>query len=159
MPDVMTHSPGTFRPPDKARPAVRRNSSLRAAMRRGRGSESLTNYVLEKDKYLCNPPHATVCPEGQNYFLGFAFANGDGALPALIAAQRRRAASAIAFRPAALSLRRGAEDSRAVDSVGEDGEAGRRLSVRLGPCRASIARDGRSRSVISKATICSVCID
>jgi hypothetical protein len=39
------------------------------------------------------------------YFFIFVFANGEGALPALIAAQRRRAAAAIAFRPAALSLR------------------------------------------------------
>jgi len=33
------------------------------------------------------------------------FANGEAALPALIAAHRLRAASAMAFRPAALSLR------------------------------------------------------
>ena len=36
------------------------------------------------------------------------FAKGDGALPALIAAQRLRWSSAMAFRPAALSVRMGA---------------------------------------------------
>jgi hypothetical protein len=45
-------------------------------------------------------------PDDRNYVLAaFFFANGEAALPALIAAQRFFAASAIAFRPAALSLR------------------------------------------------------
>lgn len=98
--------------------------------------------------------------------------NGEEALPALIAAQRRLAASAIAFRPATLSLR-----LRRVGALVEAG--GRFPSGRIAlsaaarflpgpggrprrltePWRASIAPARRSRSIISKATICSVCMN
>src|SRR5258707_11336585 len=95
------------------------------------------------------------------------FANGEGALPALIAAHRFLAASAIAFRPAALRVRlpfAGAlgaagcdrfDASRAAAAFFRPDPGGRprRLS---GPARASIALDRRSRSAISKATMCSV---
>jgi hypothetical protein len=102
----------------------------------------------------------------KSYFLPafFAvFAKGDGALPARMAAQRRLAASAIAFRPAALRVRlpeaaagaeAGAEAGAAALTVDPGGRP-RRLTE---PCSASIARDRRSRSATSKATICSVCI-
>src|SRR5215467_16297907 len=74
-------------------------------------------------------------------------ANGDGALPALIAAQRFRAASAIAFRPAALSRRlwrtgvlvdRGCAPSDMVGRLPLPGGRPRRLP--LVPPRASIVR-------------------
>lgn len=44
---------------------------------------------------------------------------GDGALPALIAAQRFLAASAIAFRPAALNLRLGLAGAKTAAPAGD----------------------------------------
>jgi len=85
---------------------------------------------------------------GAGAFFGAAFA-------ARIAAHLRFAASAMARRPAALILR--------FFAAGLAGGAAR-LVVRVAAgaawraCKASIARDRRSRSAISKETICSVCI-
>jgi hypothetical protein len=84
------------------------------------------------------------------------FANGDGALPALIAAQRFLAAAAIAFRPAALNLRL-RQTGCCTFSVGandagfrpDPGGRPRRLPGE--PPRASMARLRRSRSAIIKA--------
>src|SRR5271169_6734252 len=88
----------------------------------------------------------------------FFFAKGEGALPALMAAQRFLAASAMAFRPAALRVRfavagAGAETARANALLA--GGRPRRFTV---PCRARMAASIRSRSATSRATICSVCI-
>jgi hypothetical protein len=107
----------------------------------------------------------------------FLFANGDGALPALIAAHRFRAASAIAFRPAALSRRLwrtgvlvdgGCAPSDRVERLAWvvevadvrplPGGRPRRLLPVLPP-RASIARFNFSRSAISNARIWSVGIE
>jgi hypothetical protein len=82
------------------------------------------------------------------------FAKGDGALPALMAAQRFRAAFAIALRPAALSVRLrfvGATVRGPFWCIG-----GR--PWRAGPSRASMARFSLSRSEIKTARICSVAI-
>jgi len=61
------------------------------------------------------------------------FANGEGILPALIAAQRLRAASPIAFRPAAdkVRLRRTGWG----EAIGADTTRGVRPSGFVGPCR------------------------
>lgn len=86
----------------------------------------------------------------------FAFANGLAALPALIAAHRLRAASAIAFRAAALRVRLravGADTSTAGADTLVTGGRPRRF---VGPWRASMARFSLSRSVIRRATIWSV---
>jgi hypothetical protein len=98
------------------------------------------------------------------YFFFFAaFANGDFAFPALISAHLRRAASAIALRPAALSRRLASLGAAGLGVVAVTigflpgpGGLPRRLA---GPCSASIARDSRSRSAMSKATIWSVCMN
>jgi len=106
----------------------------------------------------------------------FLFANGDGALPALIAAHRFRAASAIAFRPAALSRRLwrtgvlvdgGCAPSDMVERLAWVVEVadvrpfpgGRPRRLPPIPPRASIARFNLSRSVISNARIWSVGIE
>jgi hypothetical protein len=94
------------------------------------------------------------------YFFRLAVANGDGALPALIAAHRRLAASAIAFRPAALSSRFAGALTLLTEAPATilSSDFGGRPRRFVGPRNASIALDRRSRSVTSKATICSVCI-
>jgi hypothetical protein len=74
------------------------------------------------------------------------FANGDGALPALIAAQRFLAACEMALRPAALRVRLGFGRLRV--------PGGR--PRRFGPPRASMARFSLSRSANSNARICSL---
>jgi len=79
-------------------------------------------------------------------------ANGDGALPALIAAQRFLAASAMALRPAALRVRFCFAGAFATGFLPDPGGRPRRL----GPCNASIARFSLSRSAINRATICSM---
>ena len=96
----------------------------------------------------------------RSYFFRVAFEKGDGALPALIAAQRRFAASAIALRPAALSLRLGEAAFAACCAFSDvdRGDPGGRTRLFVGACKASIALDRRSRSAISKTTICSVCM-
>ena len=76
------------------------------------------------------------------------FAKGDRALPALIAAQRFLAASAMAFRPAALRVR-----LRFAGAIVR-GPGGR--PRRFGPSRASMARFSLSRSANSNARICSL---
>src|SRR5579862_6870476 len=97
--------------------------------------------------------------ENRRAYPFFFPANGLFALPALIAAHRFRAASAIALRPAALSLcLRCTGIGWRTEDPGFDELLGGRPRRVVGPCRASIARDTRSRSATSKATICSVCI-
>jgi len=83
----------------------------------------------------------------------FNLANGDGVLPALIAAQRFFTASAIAFRPAALSVRLALAGAAEVGLLTDPGGRPRLFSE---PCSASIARDKRSRSAINRETIWSV---
>jgi hypothetical protein len=90
-------------------------------------------------------------------FFRFAFANGDGALPALIAAHRFRTASAIAFRPTALILRLRRTGATA-ETAGANALGGRPRRF-TGPCRAWIAASRRFRSATSKATMCSVGIN
>jgi hypothetical protein len=91
------------------------------------------------------------------FFFFAAFANGDFAFPALISAHLRRAASAIAFRPAALMVRLTGFGAAGLGVVAATtarlagpGGLPRRLA---GPSSASIARDKRSRSAMSKETI------
>jgi hypothetical protein len=87
------------------------------------------------------------------------FANGDAALPALIAAHRFLAASAMAFRPAALKRRLRRTGGCAISgTVGADAGGFRPggRPRRLPPPRASMARFSLSRSARSRATICSV---
>ena len=83
--------------------------------------------------------------------LGGAFFGAAFALR--IAAHLRCAASAIAFLPATLSWRFfGAAFATAARPAAAVGAL-----RRADPCKASIARERRSRSAISKETICSVC--
>ena len=78
------------------------------------------------------------------------FAKGDRALPALIAAQRFLAASAMAFRPAALRVR-----LRFAGAIVRD-PGGRPRRFPVVPPRASMARFSLSRSTNSNARICSL---
>ncbi|HUA84252.1 MAG TPA: hypothetical protein VMB85_10370 [Bryobacteraceae bacterium] len=81
-------------------------------------------------------------------FLGAAFA-------AWNRAHLRLDASAMALRPAALIVRfRGAAFEAGAARPAAD--VARGAPPRAGPCKASIARERRSRSAISKVTICSV---
>jgi hypothetical protein len=82
----------------------------------------------------------------------------DGVFPALIAAHRFREASAIAFLPVALILRFRWPGAGAEDFGADAFLPGGRPRRFAGPSSASIARDRRSRSAISKATICSTCM-
>jgi hypothetical protein len=69
----------------------------------------------------------------------FAVANGLGALPAFIAAQHLFAASAIAFRAVALSVRFGSTGDCAGKALPDTLVAGRLLTRLAGPWRARIA--------------------
>ena len=85
------------------------------------------------------------------------FANGDGTLPALIAAHRFLAASAMAFLPAALSLRlRFAGTGVGAGATAASGFFGGLPRRFVGPWRTSMARVSFSRSAIRRAMIWSV---
>jgi hypothetical protein len=84
------------------------------------------------------------------------FAKGERALPALISTHRLRAASAMAFRPAALNFRFGFAVALRSDSASllrDPGGRPRRFPVV--PPRASMARFSLSRSANRNARICS----
>jgi hypothetical protein len=92
----------------------------------------------------CMPRYARSLPrEFVSHLPALDLAKGEGALPALIAAQRRRAASPMAFRPAALSLPLPVAGlvARAGAGEGPESDLGGRPRLLVGPCRASIARD------------------
>jgi hypothetical protein len=114
-------------------------------------------------------PRSSIYTNWRASYFDFAFAaflaNGDVALPALMAAQRFLAASTMAFRPAALNVRffffgafseAGLTPSGIEETVtAAKGFAGGRPRRFPGvvPCNAIIAVFNLSRSAISKLTI------
>lgn len=105
----------------------------------------------------------SIASVGENGASGYDFLRklllAPPAVPVLNAAHRRRAASAMALRPAALSRRFLPAGIAAVAVTAPSAEIGAARPLRwLGSRRAAIALDRRSRSAISKETICSVCM-
>jgi hypothetical protein len=140
-----------------------RRSNIRPFCERNLAS-SLFNDTLDVALFPAAPGKAHRCRRlaVQPFLAVFvlAFANGDVALPALIAAQRFFAASAIALLPAALRVRfraTSADDGTTSGALGFLIPGGRPRRF-VEPCSAWIAASSRFRSATSKATICSVCM-